>query len=74
MRKLEHENVVQLKEVIDDKKSNNLYMVQEFMVHGPIMTEAEYNKPLDVDVARVYFRCVASVCSVHGASLRTSSR
>ena len=56
MRKLQHENVVQLKEVIDDKSSNSLCMVQEYAVHGPIMTEAEYNKPLDANLARAYFR------------------
>ncbi len=61
MKKLQHDNIVKLLEVIDEKKSDHLYMVQEFMVHGPIMTEAEYNKPLDVDVCRVYFRCVITV-------------
>lgn len=63
MKKLQHDNIVKLLEVIDEKKSNHLYMVQEFMVHGPIMTEAEYNKPLDVDASRVYFRCALSLCA-----------
>jgi hypothetical protein len=58
MKHLQHENVVALKEVINDAKSGSLYMVQEYMYHGPIMTEAEYNKPLEMVVIRSYFRCV----------------
>jgi serine/threonine protein kinase len=31
-------------------------MVQELCKLGTVMTEAEYNKPLDTGVARGYFR------------------
>jgi serine/threonine protein kinase len=55
MKRLEHENIVALREVLNDN-GNELYMVQEFMELGPIMTAAEYNKPLDPEVVRSYFR------------------
>jgi serine/threonine protein kinase len=56
MKQLQHPNIVQLLEVIDNSQSNTLYLVQEYMANGSVMTEAEYNTPLDDDVCRVYFR------------------
>lgn len=52
MKKLRHRNLVSLVEVIDDSASNTLFMVQEFCELGCVMTEQEYNTPLQSEVAR----------------------
>lgn len=56
MKRLAHPNAVSLYEVIDDPAGDKLYLVQEFMELGPVMTEREYNTPLDPRVARKYTR------------------
>ncbi|RYE81992.1 MAG: hypothetical protein EOO65_06090, partial [Methanosarcinales archaeon] len=56
MKRLHHPNVVSLFEVIDDPAGDKFYMVQEYMELGPVMTEREYNTPLDSKVARGYAR------------------
>jgi [calcium/calmodulin-dependent protein kinase] kinase len=58
MKKLQHENLVKLREVINDPKTNQLYMVQEFCHEGSVMPEAEYTEPLDPEYARELFRDV----------------
>lgn len=62
MKKLQHENIVGLLEVIDDKATDKLYLVQEYVELGPIMTEEEYNQPLPMDLARQYFRHILKGC------------
>ena len=61
MTKLDHANVIGLKEVINDSRSDNLCLVQEFMM-GPIMSDEEHNKPLESELVRIYLRCGARSC------------
>ena len=58
MKRLQHKNIVQLHEVVDDPKRNCFYMVQEYMERGPIMPEEEITDPLPAAKARKYFRDV----------------
>ncbi len=60
MKKLKHDNVVSLIEVINDERSSELFMVQEFVELGPIMLEGKGAKPLDHVIARGFFRFVLS--------------
>jgi serine/threonine protein kinase/serine/threonine protein phosphatase PrpC/CRP-like cAMP-binding protein len=66
MKKLSHPNVVKLYEVIDEPEKGKFYMVQEFMALGPIMDDVEYSTPLDLEVARAFFRqIVAGLAYMH---------
>jgi [calcium/calmodulin-dependent protein kinase] kinase len=56
MKMLTHKHVVNLLEVIDDTEMEEILIVQEYMEYGPVMTEKEYNQPLEILVARKYFR------------------
>ena len=56
MKQLKHRNIANLVEVIHDVKGDCVYLVQEFVENGPVMTEDEYNEPLDPRVARPYMR------------------
>ncbi len=56
MKMLTHKHVVNLFEVIDDVANDEILIVQEYMEYGPVMTEKEYNQPLELLVARKYLR------------------
>ena len=56
MKKLEHVNVVNLLEVISDADTDKLYLVEEYVENGPIMTESEYTEPIKPALAWYYFR------------------
>ena len=56
MKKLEHVNVVNLLEVISDADTDKLYLVEEYVENGPIMTESEYTAPIKPALAWYYFR------------------
>lgn len=56
LKRLDHENVVKLLEVIDDQSANTYNFVYELMELGAIMTEQEYSMPLPPEHCRVYFR------------------
>ena len=57
MKKIHHENVVTLHEVIDDDMCNKLYLVIDFVQGGQIMDpENNYGEKLDPDLARSYLR------------------
>jgi len=74
MRKLSHENIVKLYEVLCDENRDEIYLIQEFAEGGPIMSvdimdedcevelpDGSVNilaEPLPLDVARDYFRDV----------------
>ena len=62
MKRLQNKNVVKLYEVIDDPAKDCFYLVQEYMMLGPVMTSDEMNEPLKPDVARKYFRDI--VCGL----------
>ncbi|KNC98646.1 CAMKK/CAMKK-META protein kinase [Spizellomyces punctatus DAOM BR117] len=58
LKKLDHENVVRLYEVLDDPQQDSLYMVFELCSKGPIMDISldKPTAPLPEDLARDYFR------------------
>ncbi|KAM0754864.1 Pkinase-domain-containing protein [Meredithblackwellia eburnea MCA 4105] len=59
MKRLDHKNVVRLKEVIDDAKSKKVFMVLEFMAGGQVVWQDEDKRPtMSVDEARRTFRDV----------------
>ncbi|XP_043115608.1 calcium/calmodulin-dependent protein kinase kinase 1b isoform X2 [Puntigrus tetrazona] len=57
LKKLDHLNVVNLVEVLDDPAEDNLHMVFELVPKGPVM-EIPTDSPLSEDMARFYFRDV----------------
>ena len=52
MQRLKHVNLVTLKEVLVDTANSTLAMVQEYCEYGPIMSDAEFNTPLQPELAR----------------------
>ncbi|KAK4051862.1 hypothetical protein OIV83_002567 [Microbotryomycetes sp. JL201] len=59
MKRLDHPNIVRLKEVIDDVKSKKVFMVLEFMAGGQVVWQDEHKRPaLTVEQARRTFRDV----------------
>ncbi|KAM0788369.1 hypothetical protein ACM66B_001509 [Microbotryomycetes sp. NB124-2] len=59
MKRLDHPNIVRLKEVIDDVKSKKVFMVLEFMAGGQVVWQDDYKRPtLTVEQARRTFRDV----------------
>ncbi|SPO24637.1 related to Serine/threonine-protein kinase [Ustilago trichophora] len=63
MKKCSHDNVVQLKEVIDDPQSKKIFMVLEYMEGGEITWKDDQGRPtLTVDEARSILRDV--VCGL----------
>ncbi len=58
MTKLQHENVVQMFEVVNATNEDTLYIVQEFVEHGPVMQEEEFVEATHPDAARQYMRDV----------------
>jgi len=56
MRKLDHENVVNMHDVIDDVFANKLYMVIDYCKHGAIMDSNEMPcSPLELSKSRKWF-------------------
>ncbi|BGP38554.1 hypothetical protein JCM10450v2_002503 [Rhodotorula kratochvilovae] len=59
MKRLDHPNIVRLKEVIDDAKSRKVFMVLEFMAGGQVVWQDDNKQPtMTVDDARRTFRDV----------------
>lgn len=59
MKKLNHPNVVNLIEVLDDPEEDSLYMVLEMCKKGVVMKvglEAGHADPYDDETCRCYFR------------------
>ena len=62
MRKLRHDNVMNMYDVIDDTQVNKLYMVMDFCRQGAIMESADLPcAPLARD------KCLADYCKPYGA-------
>ncbi|XP_058600806.1 calcium/calmodulin-dependent protein kinase kinase 1b isoform X2 [Onychostoma macrolepis] len=57
LKKLDHLNVVNLVEVLDDPAEDNLHMVFELVPKGPVM-EVPTDSPLSEEMSRFYFRDV----------------
>jgi [calcium/calmodulin-dependent protein kinase] kinase len=70
MKRLKHQNIVFLHEVIDDQNSRKIYLIQEFMEGGALMPDAESCDPMDVKRARKYFRDILrGVCYLHSEGI-----
>lgn len=70
MKRLQHQNIVGLREVIDDNNARKIFLIQEFMEGGPLMPDAETVEPLDVATARRYFRDILrGVCYLHSEGI-----
>lgn len=67
MRKLEHENVMRLKDVIDDASINKLYMVMDYCKRGAIMDSHDLpTRALPHDDCRRWFTdAVAGLAYLH---------
>jgi calcium/calmodulin-dependent protein kinase kinase 2 len=59
LKKLDHDNIVKLYEVIDDPKAEKLYMVFEYVGGGSIMKGTVENDPLPLSEA---LRCFRQLC------------
>ncbi|KAJ8760085.1 hypothetical protein K2173_010941 [Erythroxylum novogranatense] len=70
LKTLEHENVVNLIEVIDDQRSDYLYMVLEYVGGSPISSIFETKPRIDDTTARRYFRdVVAGLVYLHSHNI-----
>lgn len=70
MKRLQHVNIVNLHEVIDDANARKIFLIQEYMEGGPLMADAETCEPVDVVLARKYFRdIVRGVCYLHSEGI-----
>ncbi|KAF8245556.1 kinase-like protein [Wilcoxina mikolae CBS 423.85] len=58
LKKIRHENVVRLIEVIDDDRSKKVYLVLEYVVRGEVIWRKEdrYEPAMDIEEARRCFR------------------
>jgi serine/threonine protein kinase len=56
MKTLKHANIVDLEEVIDDVKSQKLYIVQEYVKGGELMPMGSTGNPFPEELALRYFR------------------
>jgi predicted Ser/Thr protein kinase len=70
MKRLQHNNIVNLHEVIDDQNARKIFLIQEFMEGGPLMADAETCEPVDISLARKYFRDILrGVCYLHSEGI-----
>jgi serine/threonine protein kinase len=70
LKRLKHQNVVGLHEVIDDVNARKIFLIQEFMEGGALMPDAESCDPMDLVTARKYFRdIVRGVCYLHSEGI-----
>lgn len=70
MKRLKHENIVALHEVIDDQNARKIYLIQEYMQGGALMPDAESCPSLEVHIARKYFRDILrGVCYLHSEGI-----
>lgn len=66
LKKLNHPNVVKLKEVIDNPTKQKLYLVMEYVSEGPVVAGELKSNPIPVGLARKYFRdLIAAVHHIH---------
>lgn len=57
MKKMHHENVVKLREVIDDEVGSYIFLALEYVPGGPLYDPQKYEgKGMGEDLARKYFR------------------
>lgn len=72
MKKLNHDNLVQLIEVLDDPEQDSLYMVLEMCKKGPVMKIEvnQWTQPLDEEKARCCFRdLLLGIEYLHGQNI-----
>ena len=59
-KKLEHENIVTLYEVIDDDTSKKLFMISEFVDGGAVMDDDAEVEPIALELAANVFSQLVS--------------
>lgn len=70
MKRLKHNNIVNLHEVIDDLNARKIFLIQEYMEGGPLMADAEQCQPVNIALARKYFRDILrGVCYLHSEGI-----
>eukprot|EP01038_Epipyxis_sp_PR26KG_P005579 gene5579-7704_t len=70
MKRLYHQNIVALHEVIDDPSAKKIYLIQELMEGGPLMPDMVTCEPLPLSSARKYFRDILrGVCYLHSEGI-----
>ena len=70
MKRLKHNNIVNLHEVIDDLNARKIFLIQEYMEGGPLMADAEQCQPVNITLARKYFRDILrGVCYLHSEGI-----
>lgn len=60
MKKLNHENVVRLYEVLDDPTCDKLYIIMEYVKNGSLMTKLSKSKNIQPNILWKYFRDILS--------------
>ncbi len=66
MKRLRHPNIVTLWEVIDDPNAHQLYLIQDYMDGGAVLSEACPVPPLDIMTARLQLvDCVRGLHYLH---------
>jgi serine/threonine protein kinase len=60
MKKLNHENVVRLYEVLDDPSCDKLYIIMEYVKNGSLMTKLSKAKNIQPNLLWKYFRDIIS--------------
>lgn len=69
MKKLDHPNIVKLKEVIEDRVKNKYYMVMEYCHHGSILSTGYFQSYLRTHDSDMYGSIFAADGSVKNKSL-----
>eukprot|EP01035_Chromulina_nebulosa_P018133 gene18133-23787_t len=70
MKRLQHENVVSLHEVIDDPSAKKIFLIQEYMEGGSLLSDEENVNPIPVDKCRSYFRdMLCGICYLHAEGI-----
>lgn len=60
MKKLNHPNVVQLIEVLDDPTHDKLYIIMEYLPNGSLMKRLSKTKNTNLQLSWKYFRDLLS--------------
>lgn len=60
MKKLNHPNVVQLVEVLDDPTHDKLYIIMEYLPNGSLMKKLSKTKTSNISQSWKYFRDLIS--------------
>lgn len=60
MKKLDHPNIVNLIEVLDDPSVDMLYIIMEYVANGSVIKKISTTKPISIQIIWKYFRDLIS--------------